>query len=212
MFIFFFYVVTNINVNHETVTYFYGISFLFLVSSCRGKSPEEGRAGSSRLLESGQIKYLVYIVITLKHCVHFQGKDYLQQFGWLPSFNAETFRSATATNRVVQKAVRMFQRFWGLPETGEMDNTTREFMDKPRCGIPDNVESVADATTLLNENADTVEAARRKKRYIIQPSVRSGRKWKRYDLKYRVTKYTNQLPKDIVDGVLRKAFFVSHIV
>ncbi|OWA53280.1 Matrix metalloproteinase-16, partial [Hypsibius exemplaris] len=134
-----------------------------------------------------------------------KAKDYLESFGWLPSWNPETFRAAT-TN-VMKKAIRMFQRFWGLPESGEIDEKTQELMAKPRCGVADNVASVDDGT-LVADAADggDIEAARRK-RYIIQKQVQFGQKWRRKDLKYRITKYSQKIPSSVVDGVIRKALY-----
>jgi hypothetical protein len=85
-----------------------------------------------------------------------------------------------------------------------VDEKTRELMEKPRCGVQDNVASVEDATLLEDSE---IEDARRK-RYIIQKSVQNGQKWRRRDLKYRVTKYSQKIPSSVVDGVLRKAFYV----
>ena len=34
-------------------------------------------------------------------------------------------------------AIKNFQKFFGLPQTGELDEETPEQMRKPRCGLPD---------------------------------------------------------------------------
>ena len=47
-----------------------------------------------------------------------QAKDYLRNFGWLPSWNPETWKESSV--KIVKKATRLFQRFWGLQETGEL--------------------------------------------------------------------------------------------
>ena len=41
-------------------------------------------------------------------------------------------------NHDVGTALRNFQRFAGLPETGQFDQATVRQMKKPRCGMPDN--------------------------------------------------------------------------
>ena len=40
-------------------------------------------------------------------------------------------------NHDVGEAVKKFQNFFGLPETGEVDEETLNAMKKPRCGDPD---------------------------------------------------------------------------
>ena len=35
------------------------------------------------------------------------------------------------------ESVTRFQHLWGLPETGLVDSVTMEWMQKPRCGYPD---------------------------------------------------------------------------
>lgn len=77
-------------------------------------------------------------------------------------------------------------------------------MNTPRCGIEDNMAVV----DVEDDESDTIAAARQK-RYIIQNSVVMGQKWKTRDLKYRVTQYTQKLDSSVVDGVFRKAFYVS---
>ena len=37
----------------------------------------------------------------------------------------------------VGEAVKKFQKFFHLPETGEVDEETMNLMKKPRCGDPD---------------------------------------------------------------------------
>ena len=92
---------------------------------------------------------------------------------------------------------------------GEIDQKTQELMAKPRCGVADNVASMDDGTIVGEDSA--VEAARRK-RYVIQKSVEYGQKWKRKDLKYRITKYSQKIPSSVVDGVIRKAFWVNSVI
>ncbi|CAJ0599276.1 unnamed protein product [Cylicocyclus nassatus] len=59
--------------------------------------------------------------------------DYLKQFGYLPSSGAES----QLTSDAVSDALKRFQRMFGLPQTGEMDEATSNLMSKKRCGVKD---------------------------------------------------------------------------
>lgn len=85
---------------------------------------------------------------------------------------------------------------------GELDEPTQVLMNSPRCGVEDNM-----AVVDVEENENPIVA--RRKRYIIQKAVEMGQKWNRRDLKYRVTKYSQKIDAATIDGVLRKAFYVS---
>ena len=63
-------------------------------------------------------------------------QEYLQQFGYLPESDFET-GGALRTEEELRQAVTQFQRFTGLPQTGELDANTAEMMRRPRCGMPD---------------------------------------------------------------------------
>ncbi|XP_048177562.1 matrix metalloproteinase-24 isoform X2 [Corvus hawaiiensis] len=45
--------------------------------------------------------------------------------------------SALQSGKAVQSAVATMQQFYGIPVTGVLDQTTIEWMKKPRCGVPD---------------------------------------------------------------------------
>lgn len=38
---------------------------------------------------------------------------------------------------VLKDTLKQMQKFFSLPETGEIDKKTLEIMKKPRCGVPD---------------------------------------------------------------------------
>ena len=88
------------------------------------------------------------------------------------------------------KAVRDFQAFAGLNQTGQLDPLTVELMGTPRCGVQD----------IIGHGAT---AKRRKKRYVLQ-----GSRWRVNHLTYRTIKYpsTDRLTKREVDETIQKAF------
>ncbi|TVL91205.1 matrixin family metalloprotease [Streptomyces sp. SAJ15] len=59
-------------------------------------------------------------------------QEYLSRYGYLRG-RQEQGRLDTATS----EAVATFQRFAGIEETGEVDRTTIEAMERRRCGVPD---------------------------------------------------------------------------
>jgi hypothetical protein len=51
------------------------------------------------------------------------------------------------TRMVAPGALRKYQQFFGLTETGNFDEGTREHMIQARCAMPDLINGVAFATT-----------------------------------------------------------------
>jgi matrix metalloproteinase-14 (membrane-inserted) len=115
---------------------------------------------------------------------------YLMEYGYVES---EQWSSSLVTQEAlkgfVTTAVRDFQAFAGINQTGELDQVTKDLMRTPRCGVKD----------IIGHGA----THRRKKRYVLQ-----GSRWQKKDLTYRVAKYTsgNKLRKFEIDQELQKAF------
>lgn len=59
----------------------------------------------------------------------------MRSFGYLPS-SSQSFENILSPNEYTN-AIANFQRFAGINVTGIMDETTHEWMVKPRCGNPD---------------------------------------------------------------------------
>ncbi|GFQ67428.1 matrix metalloproteinase-24 [Trichonephila clavata] len=116
-----------------------------------------------------------------------QAMMYLQKYGYM---NESSSNSASLiSEQAVSSAIKDFQRFAGLAETGELDNTTLNMMNMPRCGVRDKVGHSGSA---------------RRKRYALQ-----GSKWRVTDLTYRISKYPRRLKdKQKVDKEIAKAFKV----
>jgi peptidoglycan hydrolase-like protein with peptidoglycan-binding domain len=68
-------------------------------------------------------------------------QTYLRRFGWLPPDDAPRVRDVTpdraSFDPATASALREYQDWYGLPETGVLDAATVELMGRPRCGVPD---------------------------------------------------------------------------
>lgn len=62
-------------------------------------------------------------------------QDYLEKFYQLPTYRYKYERRKSASEIV--ETLKEMQRFFGLNETGRLNNETLEMMRKPRCGVPD---------------------------------------------------------------------------
>lgn len=112
---------------------------------------------------------------------------YLQKFGYLEPESEGYRTSAILGPDAISSALKDFQRFAGLNQTGEMDNATIAMMNTPRCGVKDKIGH--------SESA-------RKKRYALQ-----GSKWRATQLTYRVSKYPSRIKdKTRVDKEIARAF------
>ena len=106
-------------------------------------------------------------------------QNYLTKFGYI-----SLSRSA---NNDATTGIKYFQKFFGLPVTGTLDENTIEVMNKPRCGFPDTEKS-----------SDSV----RVKRY----DARYG-KWSKNSLKYYLS-YGEDLSRNDQAKIFAKAFKV----
>ncbi|XP_049993391.1 matrix metalloproteinase-25 isoform X2 [Alexandromys fortis] len=107
------------------------------------------------------------------------GVDWLTRYGYLPP--ADPSQAQLQSLEKLQDAIKVMQRFAGLPETGQMDTETIAAMHKPRCSLPD----ILGAAGLV----------RRRRRYALSGSV-----WKKRTL-------TWSYPFDGPGGTLAHAFF-----
>jgi hypothetical protein len=85
------------------------------------------------------------------------------KFGYLPPSDLETGELRSSED--LKRAIKVFQRIAHIPETGELDARTLDFMQKPRCGVSD-IE--------LSKSS-----LRRNKRYAF-----AGTKWFKKNLTY----------------------------
>ncbi|XP_037610936.1 matrix metalloproteinase-17 [Sebastes umbrosus] len=123
----------------------------------------------------------------------YRAVDWLSRYGYLSPPDPRT--SKLQTKEGIEKAIRVMQRFGGVPETGVLDNETLKLMATPRCSLPDIVG-----------NEDMLRRRRRRKRYAL-----SGLKWHKTDLTWSVHSYPSpslspSLPSNLVDSILTRAF------
>lgn len=98
---------------------------------------------------------------------------YLEKYGYLPQLQ-NRFPGVTAHSEHSRKhALRLFQTFANLPQTGEVNSETVGAMLRPRCGFPDITDQKYDPDTPLKYTA--------------------GPKWKNKTVTWRVLSYTDKL-------------------
>lgn len=91
------------------------------------------------------------------------------EFGYLPKSDIETGNLRTEEQLI--GAIKQLQSFGNLPVTGVIDEATRELMQRPRCGQPDNPNSMDFSAT---------NRLKRHRRYVIQ-----GPKWSTTSVTWR---------------------------
>lgn len=116
-------------------------------------------------------------------------------------------------SHLLADAVKRFQKYAGLPVTGQLDNQTLAVMKLPRCGHPDILKSKKSGGSKERFTLDNLFSyrqhkylkarARRRKRYALQ-----GSKWAKSKLKFKVGKYPmySMLSKEQIDHELKRAF------
>ena len=117
---------------------------------------------------------------------------YLSKYGYIqPTNGTQALVTEDRIHEYVKSAVKDFQAFAGLNQTGVLDPITVELMETPRCGVRD----------IIGHGA----TARRKKRYVLQ-----GSRWQVKELTYRINKYPSsfRLSKRDVDETVKKAFIM----
>ncbi|XP_067090068.1 matrix metalloproteinase-24 isoform X3 [Osmerus mordax] len=96
------------------------------------------------------------------------------------------------SEKAMQSAVAAMQRFYGIPVTGVLDQTTIEWMRKPRCGVPDHPH---------------ISRRRRNKRYAL-----TGQKWRDKRISYSIHNFTPKVGEKDTQRAIRQAFDVWQTV
>ncbi|XP_006271790.3 matrix metalloproteinase-15 [Alligator mississippiensis] len=113
---------------------------------------------------------------------------WLRLYGYLPQSSRQmsTMRSA----QIFSSALSEMQRFYGIPVTGILDEETKLWMKRPRCGVPD-------------QFGVKIKANMRRKRYAL-----TGRRWSQTHLTFSIQNYTEKLGWYHSYEAIRRAFRV----
>lgn len=126
------------------------------------------------------------------------GKDetnallYLSKYGYLGKDDGtEALVTEENIGQYIKGAVKEFQAFAGLEQTGELDDVTVELMGTPRCGVRD------------REQSADVEFGEKSEAYVLQ-----GSRWQKKHLTYRILKYPipGRVSNAEVDQAVKEAF------
>uniref|UniRef100_A0A8C5HX85 Matrix metalloproteinase-16-like n=1 Tax=Gouania willdenowi TaxID=441366 RepID=A0A8C5HX85_GOUWI len=106
-------------------------------------------------------------------------QEWLLKYGYLPH---------THTQQSVNSAISAMQRVYGLNVTGTLDDPTKDWMQKPRCGVPDRFKH---------------SARSRRRRYAL-----TGQKWQRTHITYSIKNVTPKVGARETHDAIRRAFDV----
>lgn len=100
----------------------------------------------------------------------------------------------------LSSAIKLFQKFAKLNQTGILDESTIRMMQMPRCGHPDLYD---DGRFLFNNRSNGSSKRFRSRRYALQ-----GSKWPKAKLRFRVGKYPKypSMTREMIDLELKRAF------
>jgi hypothetical protein len=114
-------------------------------------------------------------------------RDFLARFGYVPA-QASGFGDVAAVAGAappsapadVSDALRLYQRFHGLPITGQLDTATSAQMSQPRCGFPDIL--------------------------TLPPFALQGNKWTKSALTYRFENFSPDVSQQTTRAAVKTAF------
>ncbi|KAJ8022463.1 50 kDa hatching enzyme [Holothuria leucospilota] len=116
-----------------------------------------------------------------------EAEEYLKKYGYLPDIPETTSSpELLQTSPNFHEAVRLFQAYVGLEQTGELDNETLTFMESPRCGFKD-FSSPGEDGEVLKYSTGTVS-------------------WPKNHLKYFIKEYSIKLRDEEVKEIFQDSF------
>ncbi|CAO2610393.1 Matrix metalloproteinase-15 [Lemmus lemmus] len=127
--------------------------------------------------------------VTSEDAEVYAAENWLRLYGYLPqpSRHMSTMRSA----QILASALAEMQSFYGIPVTGVLDEETKAWMKRPRCGVPDQFGVRVKANL------------RRRKRYTL-----TGKTWNSHHLTFSIQNYTEKLGWYNSMEAVRRAFHV----
>ncbi|KAG7229248.1 hypothetical protein INR49_012905, partial [Caranx melampygus] len=114
------------------------------------------------------------------------GTGWLQRYGYLP--RTEPGMSVLRSAQTMRSAIAAMQRVYGLNVTGTLDEKTKDWMQKPRCGVPDKFKSASRSRT---------------RRYAL-----TGQRWQRTHITYSIKNVTPKVGARETHDAIRRAFDV----
>jgi peptidoglycan hydrolase-like protein with peptidoglycan-binding domain len=93
-------------------------------------------------------------------------------------------------DEVTENALKRFQAFYGLRETGKVDDDTAHLMQRPRCGCPDNPSRLF-----------RIQAAPGVGAFVAQ-----GNRWSTPNVTYSFSDFTGDLTQQVIINNVREAF------
>ncbi|XP_054850757.1 matrix metalloproteinase-25 [Eublepharis macularius] len=119
-----------------------------------------------------------------------KGVEWLTRYGYLPP--PDPMAARLQTQEELANAIKIMQRFAGLPMTGQLDRQTLQMMNRPRCSLPDIIGT-----------SELMRRRRRRRRYALSDTV-----WKKKDLTWHIRYFprSSKLSHDHIRNLLFYAF------
>jgi hypothetical protein len=119
---------------------------------------------------------------------YFENEELVHHYpGWKPAVSREP-ADPEVFDEAIEEGVLLFQKAFGLPMTGAVDEATLEAMKKPRCSFPDFYTSADAAAGSFNFSLH-------------------GSKWSKTALTYRFSNYTSDISSTSSTSAITEAMF-----